>query len=65
MSKLLCSCGEVAFVRDVINNPFPDNPTPCRLCYFKMVQVRNQRAIDGKPKGTQDESIRRYDKFIP
>lgn len=70
---LFCQCGQPAFVRDVMNNPYPENPNPCRECYWKMVQVRHERAVKGigstissdlkggtyvEPKRTQTSPVR-------
>ncbi len=57
---LKCKCGKYAFVKDVLENPFPDNPNPCLDCYLKVCDVRNKNIRNGKP---QAKPIRRY--YIP
>lgn len=43
--EMRCSCGKIAFVRDVINNPTPDNPTPCRIHFLEIIKLRNEKML--------------------
>lgn len=44
---MMCVCGKIAFVQQVVNNPRPENPTPCRGHYLEIVEIRKNRALEG------------------
>ncbi len=39
--EMRCKCGEIGFVREIVNNP-TDNETPCRKHYLEIVELRNR-----------------------
>jgi hypothetical protein len=38
-----CTCGEIAFVKDLTNNPRPENPTPCFKHYLEIIEIRKKQ----------------------
>jgi len=47
-----CTCGEIAFVKDIWSNPRPENPTPCRECYLRICELRNTHILEVITNGT-------------
>ena len=43
-----CTCGEIAFVKDLTNNPRPENPTPCFTHYLEIVVIRKHQNFEGE-----------------
>lgn len=37
-----CTCGEIAFVKDLTTNPRPENPTPCFKHFLEIVEMRKK-----------------------
>jgi hypothetical protein len=42
-----CTCGEIAFVKDISSNPRPENPTPCFTHYLEICELRKNQIFEG------------------
>jgi hypothetical protein len=47
-----CTCGEIAFVKDLTNNPRPENPTPCFKHYLEICELRKAQNLEVQDNGT-------------
>jgi hypothetical protein len=52
---MMCSCGEIAFVCEIVNNPRPENPTPCRAHYLEIVEIRKKQILETMENGEHPE----------
>lgn len=53
--EMRCTCGQIAFVCEITNNPRPENPTPCREHYLVIIKLRNELICAGVPKDENRE----------